>query len=66
MGGFSKLFGVVVIVFIAYVAITNNMIDLGNMKAQFVDPYVTPDIVNTVQTFISVTMDAIRNFNMKV
>jgi hypothetical protein len=52
--------------FIAYVAITNNMIDLGNMKAQFVDPYVTPDIVNTVQTFISVTMDAIRNFNMKV
>jgi hypothetical protein len=66
MGGFSKLFGVLFIAFIAYVALKNNMIDIGNMKAQFVDPYVTPEIINTVQTFISVTMDAVKNFNMKV
>lgn len=66
MGGFSRLFGLIVVVFIAYVAITNNLIDIGNMRTQFVDPYVTPEIINTVQTFVTVTMDAIKNFNMKV
>jgi len=49
-----------------YVAFNNNMISVDGLKSQFIDPYVTQDIVYTVQNFIDVTMNAVKNFNLRV
>jgi hypothetical protein len=66
MGSFSKMLGLVVVAFIVYVVFSNNMISVDGLKSQFVDPYVTPDIVYTVQNFIDVTMNVVKNFNLRV
>lgn len=66
MGSFSKMLGLMAVAFIVYIAFSNNMISIDGLKSQFVDPYITPDIVYTVQNFIDVTMNAVKNFNINV
>jgi hypothetical protein len=68
MGGISRLFGLVVVGFVAYVAIKNNMIDVHNLKAQFVDPYVSPYTIQTVEDFVTISLQAAKDFGtaMKV
>jgi hypothetical protein len=60
------MFGLAILVVVVYVVMNVNSIDVGNLKQQFIDPYITQDIIYTAQNFVDVTMNAVKNFNLRV